>query len=1202
MSSPTPGTAHLRIADLFDRPIGRGINGVIKAGQQDDRNVEQELDEYVVTRELDGQFRRFFEHYADSLEKPTDRVGVWISGFFGSGKSHFLKILSYLLANREVMGRRALSFFDESKLPDAVLRAWVDKAARAAEHTDVILFNIDAKADASSKANKEAVARVMQKAFDEHLGYLASSPEMAALERMLDKRGKYGEFKVAFEGAAGAPWTEVRDGWAFHQPDIIQALTQAAGMTPDEGQRWLESLSVQRDPSAEEFAREVRDYLDRRGKGHRVLFLVDEVGQYVGDNSSLMLNLQSVAEELGTRAPGRAWILVTSQEDIDRVLQGKGKSNDFSKIQGRFTTRISLSSANTDEVIRLRLLKKTADGARALEALYDTSQAALKNLITFNNDATLLGYKDAESFVANYPFIPYQFKLLQEAFTAIRQTGHSGKHLSEGERSMLNAFQDAAQTYGGQPLGSLVPFWAFYSAVEGFLDSNVRRVIDQAKDNPALEAQDTEVLKTLFMLKHVKEIKTNLDNLTTLSLRQVDEDRLALRGRIQASLARLEKQTLIARSGDLWTFLTNEEQDVGREIKSIDVAEGELNAELQKRVWQSVFTATSLKYDTYHQYPFNRKLDDRPFGAAAHDIGVQIVTPFAERFEALAEEHVAAVQSGTVLPGGSIEALVILPDDRLLFEELTEMVRTDRYVARKSGQDSTPSMRQIVSARAEENNARKARIETNLRQAIAGARVYVLGSRLESPGGSAAEVLQGALRALVNNGYPKRSFLQKPHLTEGDVARAFITPDDSQNLDGQDPNHLALGEMERWLSEQGLRNVRVTVRTLLDQFTRRPYGWTDAEVLGILATLVARGQVDLHRAQKLVDPGEPGLAGRLLKKAGQEDTVVRLSDAIDPKALGIARRLARDYLTQVDRPSTADAPKLAAAYREQLAQDREALLRYQDRAGQGYPFGPALTAPLAAVDALLATSGTAALFAEIGTWEEALEDWTDLRAKLQSFYGGAQVKIFDEVRRDLADLESDLPRVTVPELQDRIGKARDMLALPDPVKVIPQLSGLLKPVKAHVEELLAESKIRVQAVLEDEVARLQAIAGELGPEATRKLTGPILEVRGRLEAARTIDAVESTQIAVQNAATRTEQDILRAINERARQVTPQPAGDQPGGGETAQPTLKPIRTLKVRSITAAPYLESTQDIDAFLEVLRTQLEQALQNGERIRIE
>lgn len=1189
-------TAHLRIGDLFVKSIDRNINGVIKAGQQDDDNVRDELEEYVVTRELDGQFRKFFEHYADSLEKPTDKVGVWISGFFGSGKSHFLKILSYLLANREAGGKRALAYFDTGKLPDPMVQAMVEKAARAAEHTDVILFNIDAKADSSSKANKEAVARVMQKAFDEHLGYLASSPEMAALERMLDKRGKYEAFKAAFGRAVGQTWSEERDGWAFRQTEIVDALTEAAGLSAEEGQRWLESLSVQRDPSAEEFAREVRDYLDRRGKRHRVLFMVDEVGQYVGDNSSLMLNLQSVAEELGSQAPGRAWILVTSQEDMGRVLEGKNSSNDFSKIQGRFNTRISLSSANTDEVIRLRLLNKTEDGAQALRALYDGAQATLKNLITFNNDATLLGYKDADSFVANYPFIPYQFKLLQEAFTAIRLTGHSGKHLSEGERSMLNAFQDAAQAASSRPLGSLVPFWVFYRAVEGFLDGNVRRVIDQARDNPALEEQDIHLLQTLFMLKHVKEIRTNLDNLTTLGLDNVDADKLALRDNIQAGLTRLEKQTLISRSGETWVFLTNEEQEVAREIKNIEVTDGELNAELQKRIWSSVFSVSAFKYDPYHQYQFNRKLDDRPFGAATHDTGLHVITPYAERFADLAVDHVAALQSNAVLSGGGIEALVVLPDDRLLFDELTEMVRTEKYVTRKAGQDNTPSMRQIINARAEENSARKERIETNLRQAIADARVYVMGSRLNNPGSSASEVLNSALRALIDNGYPKRQFLNKPHQTEADVARAFSTPD--EGLDGKNPNQLALDDMLRWLGEQGLRSVRVTVRTLLDQFTRRPYGWTDPEALGILAGLVQSGKVDLRRDQLPVDPGESGLAGKLLKKAGQEGTVVRPSETIDPKALATARKLAPEYLLEADKISTADAPKIAAAYRAQLERDREALSRDQERAGRGYPFGAALTEAQTTVDALLTTSGTAALMAGILAQQDALEDWVELRDRVQNFYAGEQVRIFEEVRDDLGDLKSDLTRVNIPALQDRIKQARALLTMPDPVREIPKLKGVLKLVKSYVAELLAESKAKVQAVLEEEVTRLQVLAAELGPDETRKLTGPILEVRERIEGARTIDAAEASQIAVQNAAATVEQNILQAINARATAAQP------PSGGDVAPtaPRPKPIRTLKVRGLSSATYLETAQDIDDFLGKLRTQLEQAVQSGERVRIE
>ena len=90
------------IKNMFSKPIDRDIKGVIKVGQDDDANIKQELEEYVVTRELQKHFSDFFASYKKGIIGNTDKMGVWISGFFGSGKSHFLKILSYLLENKEV--------------------------------------------------------------------------------------------------------------------------------------------------------------------------------------------------------------------------------------------------------------------------------------------------------------------------------------------------------------------------------------------------------------------------------------------------------------------------------------------------------------------------------------------------------------------------------------------------------------------------------------------------------------------------------------------------------------------------------------------------------------------------------------------------------------------------------------------------------------------------------------------------------------------------------------------------------------------------------------------------------------------------------------------------------------------------------------------------------------------------------------------
>ena len=111
----------MNIKELFYKPLDRAINGVVKADQDDNATVYQELDEYVVTNELEKHFRDFFQSYGTDLSDPSiaNRVGVWISGFFGSGKSHFLKTLSYILANKvasdaEGKERSAAEFFDEN--------------------------------------------------------------------------------------------------------------------------------------------------------------------------------------------------------------------------------------------------------------------------------------------------------------------------------------------------------------------------------------------------------------------------------------------------------------------------------------------------------------------------------------------------------------------------------------------------------------------------------------------------------------------------------------------------------------------------------------------------------------------------------------------------------------------------------------------------------------------------------------------------------------------------------------------------------------------------------------------------------------------------------------------------------------------------------------------------------------------------------
>ena len=606
----------MQIRETFAKPIDRDLQGVIIVGQDETANVKQELEEYVVTRELQKHFADFFAAYKTGIIGNTSKTGVWISGFFGSGKSHFLKVLSYLLENKEIAGKKAIDYFtDDNKIADPMVLADMQLAANTP--TDVVLFNIDSKSDSNSKQNKDAIVNVFLKVFNEMQGYCGAMPFLADLERRLNEEGKYEEFKQKFEENYGDAWTDSRQDFDFIQDDIVDTLVDMDFMSEAAARNWCEKAAEPYKISIEDFAKRVKVYIDRKANNHHVAFLVDEVGQYIGDDSNLMLNLQTVREELGKECNGKVWVIVTSQQDIDSITKVKG--NDFSKIQGRFDTRISLSSANVDEVIKKRILDKKDTAAQMLRLLYGQKATTIKNKIVFNDGVEKKLYADEDDFALVYPFVPYQFNLLASVLTSIRTHGASGKHLSEGERSMLAMFKESAMDYKEHEEGTLIPFHAFYDALENFLDHSHRGVIIKAYDNsfinPDHKTKDVfaiNVLKTLFMIKYVNDVEANIDNITSLMISDIEDDRIELKSKVEDALKVLQRQMLVQRNGEIYVFLTDEEQEINREIESQNVEMAEVINKASEMIFEDIFTDKKYRYPAFngrYAFGFNSIVD-----------------------------------------------------------------------------------------------------------------------------------------------------------------------------------------------------------------------------------------------------------------------------------------------------------------------------------------------------------------------------------------------------------------------------------------------------------------------------------------------------------------------------------------------------------------------------------------------------------------
>ena len=559
----------MRIQNMFQEDIDRKINGVVKVDQDASDVLVQELKEYVITRELKKHFITFFTNYGDSFREKTADIGVWISGFFGSGKSHFLKMLSYLLENKEVQGEKTVEIFRRKFADDPATFRLIEEAAKG--RTDTILFNIDI--EGSINKDKTAVLRVFAKMFYNYLGFYGENLKVAKLEQFIARKGKTEEFRRVFEEINGGTWLESRDAFAFFEDDIVATLRQVLGMSESAAQNWFNGTETV-ETSIAQLVLEIKEYVDSQPHDFRLLFMIDEVGQYVGGDTDLLINLQSLVEKIGSECEGKVWVVCTGQEAIDEII--KARENEFSRIQARFKTRLSLSSSSADEVIQKRILLKTPEAEQDLEQVFTVNDSVLRNLFSFSGAILdIKGYGSADEFARNFPFVPYQFILMQKVFAEIRKHGNSGKHLSGGERSMLSGFQEAAQRIEDKDEFALAPFYLFYDTVHTFLDSSIRRVIERceraAADGNGIEPQDVDVLKLLYLVRYVDDIKATLDNIVILMADDIRLDKITMRGKVQSSLDRLFSQSYIGRTGDVYNFLTDEEQDIAREIRNTPV-------------------------------------------------------------------------------------------------------------------------------------------------------------------------------------------------------------------------------------------------------------------------------------------------------------------------------------------------------------------------------------------------------------------------------------------------------------------------------------------------------------------------------------------------------------------------------------------------------------------------------------------------------
>ena len=1189
----------MQIKSLFKKDIFRTINGVVKAHQLDERSVWQELDEFVLTRELDRHFRKFLSAYLNIIDDPHDpaitgKMGVWISGFFGSGKSHFLKVLSYLLGNMTHsyggQTKRAVEFFD-AKVEDAMLLGDIKRAV--ASDTDVILFNIDSKAD--SKAGRDAILAVFLKVLNEMQGYDGDHPHIAHLERYLDSQDKLQAFHSAYRDITGTDWVEERDAYEFNRDQVVEAFQRTLGQSRESAEKWIDNAERNFSLTVENLAKWVKDYLDSKGPNHRLVFLVDEVGQFIGTDGHLMLNLQTVTEDLGTLCEGRAWVIVTSQEEIDKVI-GELRTaikNDFSKIQGRFQTRLSLSSANADEVIQKRLLEKDEAVVEELKAIFAEKGDILRHELTFRDcGMTLKPYADADDFARNYPFAPYQFRLMQKIFEVIRSVGATGLHLARGERSMLDAFQSAAQSVALKEVGLLVPLYEFYSSIESFLDTSVKRTIEQAADNPSLELFDIKLLQVLFLIRYVDEIKGNVDNLVTLCLDEIDADRLALRRQIEESLRRLERETLINRSGDNYFFLTNEERDVSREIKGVDLSSPEEATLLGELIFEDV-----LRGQRKHRYSknkmdfsFNRICDMHPVGGRMEGgLIVSVISPLADDYSFYNDQKCVLESSNE---GGQI--IIRLRDNTKLDQDLRTYAQTDKYLKTKSDSGLPESTKRILRDNAEDNRGRREILTNLLGDMLTEASYFVAGQQLTIKASTATASLDEALEYLITNTFFKMGYLKHLHSEPLKEIQAVLRSSDvsqqTLSITMEESNPQAIEDLRNYIELCDLKHHAIVLHDMIDKrYAVRPYGWPDMEVILLISRLLVLGEISLK------------LEGDTLLLENVYDTIktpakwrkitIHKRKTSDPKALQNARQLGQEVFSKMG-PDNEDA--LHAFLKEKLRVWETALHSFKPLADTGdYPGKEEISEALSVIKPLLACEESYKFIEWFNQRKDDLLDLSDEFHNLEQFYEN-QKPTWERLRSayqkfQLNRLELERNEQAAPALR----RIHEILIAPAPYGMIHEADGLIRTVSEVNTALITKRRAQVVARIEGHIAEInKELKASQGDSALQSAClGPLERLQQQVEREESVAHLSQA-----------EQEAVYVIDTAMGKIEEFARQRQTSPGEAApEPTVKPRCIIKMSELVGTTYLETPDEVEKFLAELRQKLEAAIASGKRIQI-
>src|SRR6516162_1330060 len=582
------------IKTLFANDIYRRIEEVSKVDQTDEEIIRDEISEYIVTDAIRAQYTSIFDSYRETPNKPHEGIAIWISGFFGSGKSSFAKMLGLSVANRVVAGESAAERFAQ-RAGDNKLKVLL-KTINEKIPTHAVIF--DVSTDRGIRSGNQTLTEIMYGLFLQSLGY-AKDLDLSELEIGLEEKGQLQRFEDEYRRLFKKEWSAEKGKVAFALSEASRILHSLDPDTYPMADSWVKAVKNKADISPGKLAERANELMKRRRPGQALMFVIDEVGQFVARDVQKMLDLQAVVQSLGVKGRGKHWIVVTSQEKLGELVSGlDDKKIELARLMDRFPLQVHLEPSDISEVTSRRVLTKNASAQAALGKLFDEHRGRLTDHTRLTADIKLPELT-RDGFIDLYPLLPYQIDLVIQVVSGLRTQGGASKHVGGANRTIIKLAQqlliNPAVNLADQPIGSVARLDQVYDLVEGNIGSEVRAkisAISKELEHPLAQP----VAKVICLLQYVKSVHRTAENIAAaLHSGVAGDSQLAA---VKEALRQLEAAQRVRRGDDGYRIPTPAEDDWERIRNGISPKPGDahrLYSEVLASFWQPQPSHTLLE-------------------------------------------------------------------------------------------------------------------------------------------------------------------------------------------------------------------------------------------------------------------------------------------------------------------------------------------------------------------------------------------------------------------------------------------------------------------------------------------------------------------------------------------------------------------------------------------------------------------------------